>query len=190
MYLVWPLVTLSGGPLAIWLYRSAQSSKHGQAPFPLSVASATCHCGAGCTLGDFIAEAIALWLPGTLVLFGLGTIFPDKIFAAWALDFLCAFLLGIVFQYFTIAPMRHLGTRAGIIAALKADTLSLAAWQIGMYLTMAAGQFLFFKPMTGHPVAASTSEFWFLMQLAMIGGFVTSYPVNWLLLKNGLKEAM
>jgi Domain of unknown function (DUF4396) len=29
-----------------------------------------------------------------------------------------------------------------------------------------------------------------MMQVAMFFGFATSYPVNWLLLKRGVKEAM
>ena len=32
--------------------------------------------------------------------------------------------------------------------------------------------------------------FWFMMQIAMIFGFATGYPVNWILIKRGLKEKM
>jgi hypothetical protein len=71
MYLVWPLVTLSGGPIAVWLYRKSRHYGNSTTPFPLAVASATCHCGAGCTLGDLVAESIAFSFPGVLVLFGL-----------------------------------------------------------------------------------------------------------------------
>jgi hypothetical protein len=39
-----------------------------------------------------------------------------------------AFMLAIVFQYFTIAPMRDLSLGKGIIQAIKADTLSMSAW--------------------------------------------------------------
>ena len=38
-----------------------------------------------------------------------------------------------------------------------------------------------------HPDHAA---FWFLMQIGMILGFATSYPVNWWLIKKGIKEAM
>jgi hypothetical protein len=34
------------------------------------------------------------------------------------------------------------------------------------------------------------AEFWSTMQVAMIFGFLTSYPVNWWLLRAGLKEKM
>jgi Domain of unknown function (DUF4396) len=36
----------------------------------------------------------------------------------------------------------------------------------------------------------NTVEFWFTMQLAMLAGFVTSYPVNWWLIEAGVKEEM
>jgi hypothetical protein len=32
--------------------------------------------------------------------------------------------------------------------------------------------------------------FWFMMQIAMLAGFVTSYPVHIWLIRSGLKEAM
>jgi hypothetical protein len=33
-------------------------------------------------------------------------------------------------------------------------------------------------------------EFWFMMQIAMLAGFAVSYPVNWWLIRAGLKEVM
>jgi hypothetical protein len=93
-------------------------------PFWQMCTVATTHCGSGCALGDLIGE----W---ALVIFPL-TLFGHAIFAAWAVDFGLAFLFGIVFQYFTIKPMRHLTWRQGVLATLKADTLSLIGWQIGM----------------------------------------------------------
>jgi hypothetical protein len=95
-----------------------------------------------------------------------------------------AYLLGIVFQFFSIAPMRGLDVKDGIVAALKADTLSLIAWQVGMYGLMAVVQFAIGK------VEPDTMEFWFAMQIAMLAGFGVSYPVNWWLLKAGIKEKM
>ncbi len=38
--------------------------------------------------------------------------------------------------------MRQLSLGQGIWAAVKADTVSIAAWQIGMYGIMGIGQFL------------------------------------------------
>jgi hypothetical protein len=95
-----------------------------------------------------------------------------------------------VFQYFAIVPMRGLSFGKGVVAAVKADTLSLTAWQVGMYGGMAMMQFALFKPHYGHIAPVYTPEFRFAMQLAMLAGFATAYPVNWWLVRSGIKEAM
>jgi hypothetical protein len=33
-------------------------------------------------------------------------------------------------------------------------------------------------------------RYWLMMQVAMVLGFVTAYPMNWWLLRKGLKERM
>jgi MFS family permease len=116
--------------------------------------------------------------------------FDEKSFAVWVLDFVFAFFLGIVFQYFAIVPVCGLSIRKGILAALKADTLSLAAWQIGMYALMAIVQFFLYMQFFGHISQVETPEFWFAMQLAMVAGFTTAYAVNGWLIRVGIKERM
>ncbi|WP_237480264.1 DUF4396 domain-containing protein [Lichenibacterium dinghuense] len=159
-------------------------------PFPIKVAKGALHCGSGCVLGDIIAEWLLFLMPAVAVWFGWHTLFGDKMYAAWTLDYILAFLFGIAFQYFTIKPMRDLSPAEGLVASLKADTLSLTAWQIGMYGFMAFAQFYLFGQLLGHRAEADTPEFWFVMQIAMVCGFATSYPVNWWLVRAGLKEAM
>lgn len=195
MNVVWPVSALFGSVL-VWLaYRrlatpAAHAGKRGKPPFPAIVAKGTLHCGSGCTLGDLAAEWLAFAAPVVATWFGWQGWFQEKIFAVWVLDFIFAFLLGIVFQYFAIVPMRGLGFREGLVAAVKADALSLTAWQVGMYGGMAVLQFALFKPVYGHIAPVDTPEFWFAMQLAMLAGFVTAYPVNWWLIRSGIKEAM
>ena len=160
------------------------------APFPASVGTGTTHCGAGCALGDILAEWLAFLVPAVAVWFGWRTLFSEKMFAVWVLDYLFAFVLGIGFQYFTIKPMRDLSPGQGLVAALKADVLSLTAWQVGMYGFMAFAQFYLFRTLLGTSLNVAEPEFWFMMQIAMICGFVTSYPVNWWLIRSGIKERM
>ncbi|MHA6720217.1 DUF4396 domain-containing protein [Sphingomonas sp. RS6] len=148
------------------------------------------HCGAGCTLGDIIAEWAAFAVPAIAIWFGWQSLFAEKLFAVWIVDFLLAFLIGVGFQHFTIKPTRDLSPGQGIIAALKADIASITAWQVGMYGLMAVIQFAWFKPAYGGIADVATPEFWFAMQLAMLAGFATSYPVNWRLIRAGLKERM
>jgi hypothetical protein len=101
-----------------------------------------------------------------------------------------AFGFGIIFQYYAIVPMRKLSPGEGIVAALKADALSLTAWQIGMYAFMAFAKFYLFRRLLGFDLRVDSAEFWFTMQIAMLCGFVTSFPVNWWLITVGIKEAM
>ncbi|HUI14871.1 MAG TPA: DUF4396 domain-containing protein [Xanthobacteraceae bacterium] len=111
-------------------------------------------------------------------------------FAKWIVDFLFAYTFGIVFQYFTIAPMRGLSLGQGFIAAIKADTVSITLWEIGMYGFMAIAYFVIFAIGFGTKLEIHSFEFWFMMQIAMMAGFLTSYPANWWLITRGLKERM
>jgi Domain of unknown function (DUF4396) len=107
-----------------------------------------------------------------------GATLPD-----WAVDF----AFGIVFRYYPIAPMRGLGLRDGLVASVKADSASLTAWQVGMHGWMGVVLFRLFSP---ERLLKSGPEFWFMMQVAMAVGFLTSCPVNRWLIRKGLKEAM
>jgi hypothetical protein len=102
------------------------------------------------------------------------------------MDFFLAYALGILFQYYSIAPMRGLSGWPGIKAALKADTVSLIAFEVGMFAWMALTNMVWFHP----KLEPTTPAYWFMMQLAMLVGFITAYPANWWLLRKKLKEAM
>ncbi len=197
MYLVWPLTALFGSVL--WLaayYAWGRGPEDGNfdnqpdTPFAAAVFKGASHCGAGCTLGDIIVEWSAFAVPAIATWFGYGTLFGEKMFAIWIPDFIVAFMIGIVFQYFTIKPMRDLSPSQGVWQAIKADIASISSWQIGMYGMMAVIQFLIFAPRFGGLAAVNTPEFWFVMQIAMIAGFATAYPTNWLLVRAELKERM
>jgi hypothetical protein len=207
MDVVWPVVALFGTVITLWGYfrygrlatheaaiaarcRHRDSPSKTEIPFPIMVGKGAAHCGAGCTLGDICAEWLAFLVPIIAVWFGWNSLFRTKMFAVWIVDYLFAYAFGIVFQYFTIAPMRDLSPLPGIWAAIKADTLSLTAWQVGMYGFMAIAAFAIFKPAFGVELKPSMPEFWFMMQIAMLCGFASSYPVNWWLIRSGLKEAM
>jgi hypothetical protein len=184
MNVVWPVTALWAGPLGAWAYyrygrapRDEGEAKLEQ-PFPVLVAKGTTHCGSGCTLGDIAAELLFLALPFSLL--------GHRLFGAWVYDYVAAFILGILFQYFTIKPMRKTSSGQALKDALKADAASLTAWQVGMYGWMAVATFVLF----GHELKPSSIVFWFMMQLGMLAGFLTSYPINWLLLRKGVKEAM
>jgi hypothetical protein len=194
MDVVWPVTALYAGPLALYAYfkigRLSSQAQFEKAnaenrkppgmskPFWQSVALGATHCGSGCALGDIVAEWFLFFVPFTL--------FGEKIFAAWLVDYILAFSFGIAFQYFTIKPMKGLSVGQGLVAAVKADTLSLTAWQVGMYGWMAIAVFVIFR----HEIPKTDPVFWFMMQIAMLCGFVTAYPVNGWLVRKGIKETM
>ncbi len=192
MNIVWPVTGLYAGPIGLLAYFKigrksitengvhiqGHDMKKMQKPFWQSVVVGTLHCGAGCTLGDIIAEFGLLIFPITL--------FGSILYGSWMVDFFIAFILGIIFQYYAIRPMRDGPPSKIWLSALKADTLSLASWQIGMYGMMAIAVFIIFN----RRLEATEPLFWFIMQGGMLLGFCTAFPVNWWLIKKGIKEKM
>lgn len=198
MNIVWPVTALYFSVFAVWGYFrfGRNSTKDAQAGKPqkseqqkqqdkeapptwTQTAIAVSHCGAGCALAD-IATETAVFVLGA-------TILGSELWGSYVYDYIAAWSLGVAFQYFTIVPMRHLTPLKGIWAAIKADTLSITAFQIGMYAWMALVYFKLFAHPHLHP---NKPEFWFMMQIAMIFGFLTSYPMNYLLIRMGWKEKM
>ena len=185
MNLVWPITALYGNLAAFWAYFSFGQKRTGggdsetEHPSRRQVAISTMHCGAGCTLGDIVAESIG----GAAGLAFAGGIFPTRLL----LDFLLAWLFGVIFQYFSIVPMRHLSPGQGLLAAIRADTFSIVAFEIGLFAWMALTHYVIFPAPRLQPDQA---PFWFMMQIGMAIGFFTSYPANVLLLRWGWKEKM
>ncbi len=184
MTLVWPLTGLFAGPLAVVLYHRYGHRR--RKPFAASVAIAAFHCGSGCTLGDFLAEGLVAVTPAILVWFGLGSIFHNPVAPSWVLDTLLAVAIGVGFQYAALRPLSADDADTVLVRALKSDALSLAAWQVGMIGLMAWVQF----DLARRALSPSQPEFWFAMQMAMLAGFVLAYPVNWFLLRSGIKAAI
>ena len=163
MNVVWPVTALFGTGWIIWQYftfgrlaskkkvhaavqRHADPPNKTQTPFPIMVANGALHCGSGCTLGDICAEWLVFFVPAIAIAFGYGKHFsPIASLPSGSWDYLFAYAVRLVFQYFTIARMRGLSFGQGIVAAIKADTLSLTAWQIGMYGFMAIAYFGIFQ---------------------------------------------
>jgi hypothetical protein len=186
MDIVHPVTALYLGPiwLAAYLRRwraPAGEVEHAEPDGPIErpeVANAVSHCGAGCTLGDIV---------GGWVVFAFGlTIAGQVLFAEYVVDLALAWTLGVLFQYFTIAPMRGLSLREGLVASAKVDTLSILTFEIGLFGWMAVNAKLLFA---SEPSIASP-EHWFGMQIGMVLGFATAWPVNRWLLRSGAKERM
>lgn len=195
MEAVWPLTGLWANWIGLITYLKLGKSRKSGKPMDMSMPAikmdmpsrpkwqtitlSTLHCGAGCTLADLIGESFTSFVP---VYIG-GSLLAGQ----WILDYVLALLIGIYFQYAAIRPMENLPRWAVIKKAFKIDFFSLTAWQIGMYGWMAILMFGIFR---NHPLAHNSWAFWFMMQIAMFFGFLTSWPANWILIKLGIKKGM
>jgi len=196
MNVVWPIVMLFGSVVWLIFYlRTGRADRQGRpaparSPRWISVAIETNHCGAGCALGDIAGESILIAFPALAAVFGAGWLSSAEPVPGWVLSTLLAFGFGILLQYFAIAPMRDLTVREGIREALKADAASIAAWQVGMIGVMALVQLVWLPRWIGGPASPVAPQFWVLMQFAMMAGYACSYPVNWWLVRRGIKTPM
>ena len=145
-----------------------------------SIGLSALHCGAGCTLADIIGESFTghhpIYIGGSFLI------------GAWVFDYILALIIGVYFQYAAIREMdSKITIQKAIEKATKADFLSLTSWQIGMYGWMAISIFIIND---GYQYSKTSVDFWFNMQIAMLCGFITAYPMNWFLIKIGLKKGM
>jgi len=185
MNIVWPVTGLYFPLIGIWFYRSmgrpmavdAPKGKGHDAHWQSIFLSAT-HCGAGCVIGDILGAPLVYRFRLTLL--------GSTLLADYATEFIFAYILGIAFQYFPIRSMRQVPPAQAIWDAVKADTLSLIAFEVGMFSWMAFARYVLLP----QPVAPNSVVFWFMMQIGMIFGFLTTYPANWLLVKWGIKSGM
>lgn len=150
----------------------------GDPPTPIQATIAVFHCGAGCTIGDVVAE---------LIIPSLALNFAGDFATKLLFDFGFAFISGIAFQYFTIVPMRGLAVIKGLVAAVRAGTFSIALFEVGMFSWVAISNYWLFP--SPH-LKRNTAVSWFMMQISMIPGFFTSLPANAWLIRKGWKEKM
>ncbi|QHE50817.1 DUF4396 domain-containing protein [Pontibacillus sp. HMF3514] len=185
MNVVWPINGWFMGPVALWTYfkwgriKAKDLDIEDNRDRPAKTFVSTTHCSAGCTLGDAIGVPI--------VFFAGMTILGSKLLAHYTIEFIAAYAFGLLFQVLAIYPMnKDKGLFGAFKSAVKADTWSLIAFEIGMFGWMAIVHFIIFT----HPPKPDEITYWFMMQIAMILGFITSYPANWWLVKKGIKDAM
>jgi Domain of unknown function (DUF4396) len=81
--------------------------------------------------------------------------------------------------------MSKMPFRQALAKAIKADTLSLVMFEIGLFGWMGFVAFVLISKL--YPISP---VFWFMMQIGMILGFFTSYPANWWLVRKDIKHGM
>jgi Domain of unknown function (DUF4396) len=185
---VWPITALYLGPFGLLFYwrvgrRTSPRyvEEHGETEFPhwVRVGVSSTHCGGGCTLGDIVAETL-IYVVGI-------SLFGAALFTSYVFDYTFALAFGIAFQFAAIRGMQRLPFGTTLGRAAKADVMSLTAFEVGLFTWMALMFFVFFP---GPHLEPDEPTYWFLMQIGMAIGLLTSYPANLLLIRRGIKEAM
>lgn len=82
------------------------------------------HCAGGCVLGDLIAVPMVSVIGFTVV--------NSSLLGHFVGEFIAAYLFGIAFQMLPMMSMGESNPVRAFVNAIKVDTLSLVAFEIGM----------------------------------------------------------
>ncbi len=177
MEVVWPITAVYFGPLALWAYyrwgrpQSEEWQEGNSVPseggLPVAAVTETIPGGAASFLGHLVAVPLVALLGLTIAGSGL---WPMIIAIA-----LLALPLLFAFEYFSS------GKALGV--ALLTAALAIVAFDVGMGAAMIFVHFVLMFPPT-------TVAFWFVMQIGLILGFLTAYPVVLWLVRRSTKEAV
>jgi hypothetical protein len=137
------------------------------------VLGSTMHCVAGDGIGILAGAAIASYLtlsrPVDIALeYGLGFGF------GWT-----------IFQSLFMRDMAGGSYRRSLASTFIPEFLSMNFLMAGMMPIASLG-----RAAVGGKSSPLTPEFWFVMSIALLTGFVVAYPINWWLVAKGLKHGM
>ncbi len=137
------------------------------------VLGSTMHCvagdGVGILAGAIIASFLTLARSLEIALeYGLGFGF------GWT-----------IFQALFMRGMAGGSYRRALASTFLPEFLSMNLVMTGMVLIASLG-----RTMVRGRFSPLTPEFWFVMSMALLAGFVTAYPINWWLVAKGLKHGM
>ena len=131
------------------------------------------HCvagdGVGILAGAVVASYLTLTRPLEIALeYGLGVGF------GWT-----------IFQALFMRDMAGGSYRRALATTFLPEFLSMNLVMTGMMLIASLGRIAI-----GGRFSPLTPEFWFVMSMALLSGFLTAYPINWWLVAKGLKHGM
>lgn len=170
----WVLITLYTGVFALiayWLLHRTSADDMPEPPLWKQTVESTIHCVAGDATGILIATVVT-------ILLGL----PMNLEVA--MEYVAGFAVGLfVFQALCMRSSGDGGYWRVVKSTLLAQTLSMNALMAGMIPVMVI---LMSRDMSA--MEPSSARFWGTMSLAFMVGTVMTYPVNWWLVKHGLKH--
>jgi hypothetical protein len=176
----WPITRLYLPVLGWLLYADMARRKPASTSVDMHAAPgrrpfvSTTHCAAGCVIGGIIGGPIVFW--------GEWTLFGKQLYAGFLIPFVPAYIFWHRVPIPSIRAMRRISRRVALLEAIKADTLALTAFEIGLFAWMAVTYFQF----APRPKLTSPT-YWFMMQIGMVLCFIASFPINWYLVRSGVK---
>lgn len=94
--------------------------------------------------------------------------------------------MGLLFQFLAIRQREKHSFGSTLLLALKTEIFPLLIYQLGIFIFMA----LALKFVLHEQVNPLLVAFWFMLQLAIMIGFIFSWPANHFLIKRGLNPAV
>ncbi len=173
------LLTAYMGPFGVFLYvlgcREPLPGMHETytAARWRQVLGSTMHCvagdGVGILAGAVLASYLALSRPADI-----------------ALEYVLGFGFGwTIFQALFMRDMVGGSYLTSLRKTFLAEFLSMNALMAAMLPVAAFGRLA-----VGTILTPRTPEFWFVMSMALLAGFIAAYPMNWWLVARGLKHGM
>ncbi len=173
------LLTAYTGPIGAFLYvlgcREPLPGLHERytATRWRQVLGSTMHCAAGDGMGILVGAAISSLL-----------VLPRPI------DIVLEYVLGFgfgwtIFQALFMQDMTGGSYRRSLASTFIPEFLSMNLLMAGMLPIAALG-----RALIAAPLSPRAPDFWFVMSMALLGGFVVTYPINWWLVTKGLKHGM
>jgi hypothetical protein len=173
------ILTFFAGPFAAFFYvlgcREPLLHTHEQYVHATwkQVLGSTMHCASGDGLGIIAGAAIA----STLQLSPAMDI---------ALEYILGFAFGwFFFQAFAMKDMAGGDYMKSLKMTFVPEFLSMNFLMCGMLIISK-----FWMPYVAGSTDPASPVFWFIMSIALIGGFLATYPMNWWLVTNHLKHGM
>ncbi len=137
------------------------------------VLGSTMHCAAGDGIGIIAGAVIASFL----TLSGLWD---------FGLEYILGFSFGwAFFQAYAMKKMAGGSYTKSLKMSFLPEFLSMNLLMTGMVLLMSI-----MKPAIAGSDDPLRPEFWFVISMALIVGFIFAYPMNWWLVSNGMKHGM
>ncbi|MFJ5158168.1 DUF4396 domain-containing protein [Pantoea sp. NPDC088449] len=109
--------------------------------------------------------------------------------ALWMQAIICVIVslfIGLLFQFLAIRQREKHSFYSALLIALKTEVFPVLIYQLGIFFFMA----LALKFVLAQQINPLLIVFWFMLQLAIMIGFLFSWPANHFLIKRGLNPVV